>query len=209
MIKRSRIAVLAAAALALTAVSCGSDEKAATTTESTTTSAPAVTEPSTVETDAPASSTTAAETTTTAASTTAAPAEPGTLVLYSGRNEGLVAPLIEQFEKETGIKVEVRYGSSSEMGAQLLEEGDKTPADVFYSQEVGALGMLSIAGLLSSLPDDVVALADERFQPADGNHWVGVTGRSRVIVYNPDLVPEPPTGVLELTDAKWAGKVAI
>ena len=130
------------------------------------------------------------------------------ITVYSGRDEELVAPLIEKFTEETGIDVEVRYGDSAEMGAQLLEEGDKTPADVFYSQEVGAVGVLAEADLLAALPEDVVSTVDERFHPGDGNAWVGVTGRSRVIVYNPDLT-DAPAGVEELTDPKYKGKVAI
>lgn len=130
------------------------------------------------------------------------------ITLYSGRDEELIAPLIAQFTEETGIEVDVRYGQSAEMGAQLLEEGDGTPADVFYSQEVGAVGVLSEAGLLAELPKEVVEQVDERFRPGDDGQWVGVTGRSRVIVYNPDLV-EAPEGVEELTAEAYRGKVAI
>lgn len=130
------------------------------------------------------------------------------LTLYSGRDEELIAPLIEQFTEDTGIEVEVRYGDSAEMGAQLLEEGDATPANVFYSQEVGAVGVLDEAGLLAELPSDVIDQVDSRFQPGKDRRWVGVTGRSRVIVYNPDLI-DAPKGVEELTDEKYKGKVAI
>lgn len=129
------------------------------------------------------------------------------LVIYSGRDEELVGPLIEKFEEETGIETEVRYGNSAELGAALLEEGDNTPADVFYSQEVGAVGVLSKAGLLTPLPTEVVELVDERFRPAEGTDWVGVTGRSRVMVVNPDVVPDPPSTVLELTDPKYKGQI--
>lgn len=211
---RHRSVVLAlVATVATVGAACGSDESsdsASTSPPATQAPAdtPAATEPPETEppttdaptTDAPSSEPPASE---------PASGSAGTLTLYSGRNEALLAGLIEQFEADTGIDVEVRYGSSAEMGAALLEEGENTPADVFYSQEVGAVGMLAREGLLSSLPDEVVALADERFQPAEGNHWVGVTGRSRVIVYNPDLVPSPPAGVLELTDPQWDGQVAI
>lgn len=139
----------------------------------------------------------------------ASPAGGGeSITLYSGRNEELVQPLIDQFETATGIGVEVRYGSSAEMGAALLEEGDGTPADVFYSQEVGALGELDKAGLLAPLPDEVISLVPERFQPKASKDWVGVTGRSRVIVYNPDLVADPPATVLDLTDPIYADQVA-
>lgn len=130
------------------------------------------------------------------------------LVLYSGRDEKLVQPLIDDFEAATGISVDVRYGNSAEMGAQILEEGSGTPAEVFYSQEVGAVGVLEEAGLLAELPQAVVDRVPARFRPTANNQWVGVTGRSRVIVYNPDLVDDLPEGVLDLTDPKYAGKLA-
>jgi iron(III) transport system substrate-binding protein len=143
-----------------------------------------------------------------ATDTTEASGGDAELVIYSGRDEELVAPLIEQFEEETGISTEVRYGNSAEMGAALLEEGENTPADVFYSQEVGAIGVLESADLLSPLPQDVVDQVGERYRPSEGTDWVGVTGRSRVLVVNPDVVAEAPTSIQDLTDPKYAGQVA-
>lgn len=134
--------------------------------------------------------------------------EDAELVIYSGRNEELVDPLITRFEEASGYEVSVRYGASAEMGAALLEEGDRSPADVFFSQEVGVLGVLEDAGMLADMPLEVVARAEERFRPAEGTRWVGVTGRARVIVYNPDLVDTVPTGVLDLTDPQYEGQVA-
>ncbi len=135
-----------------------------------------------------------------------------TIVLYSGRDEKLVQPIIDAFTEDTGIKVDVRYGDSAEMGAQLLEEGDATPAHVFYSQEVGSVGVLANAGLMAPLPDEIIERVDERFRPGEGKEWVGVTGRSRVIVYNPDKLEELgldlPAGVMDLTDKQYAGQVA-
>lgn len=128
--------------------------------------------------------------------------------LYSGRDEELLAPLVEAYERDHDVDIDVRYGDSAEMAAQLLEEGERTPADVFYSQEVGAIGALAKAGLLGSLPQPVVEGVDERFRPAEGTEWVGVTGRSRVIVYNPDVVEEAPEGIEDLTDEQYADQVA-
>lgn len=132
-----------------------------------------------------------------------------TITLYSGRDEELVQPLIDEFSAATGITVDVRYGNSAEMGAQILEEGEATPADVFYSQEVGAVGVLAKEGLLAPLPGDIVDRVGERFQPADDDLWVGVTARSRVIVYNPDLLDEVPQCATALTDPAYEGDVAI
>lgn len=187
--RRLRWAALTAA-LALTAAACGDDADGTDPAPVATDPAPAATDP--------------------AAPTTSGDSLAGQqLTLYSGRNEGLIQGVIDAFEAKTGVEVKVRYGSSAEVGAALLEEGERTPADVFYSQEVGAVGVLAKAGLLSELPADLVGSVDPRFQPPAGNLWVGVTGRSRVIVYNPELVPDPPAGVLELTDPKWNGQVAI
>ncbi|HEX4931352.1 MAG TPA: iron ABC transporter substrate-binding protein [Gaiellaceae bacterium] len=131
-----------------------------------------------------------------------------TLVVYSGREEELVAPLFDRFEEETGIKVEVRYADSAELAATIAEEGDNSPADVFFAQDPGSLG--AVEGQLAKLPDGVLDRVDARFRD-DGGHWVGTSGRARVIVYNTDELTEAevPDSVFDLTDPKWKGKIGI
>lgn len=133
----------------------------------------------------------------------------GELVLYSGRNEQLVAPIIEQFTEESGIEVTVRYGSSSEMNALLSEEGANSPAQVFLSQDAGALGSLGSAGLLATLPDDLTSLIPQGFTSEDGT-WIGVTGRARVLAYDSSVLSadQVPDTVDALVAPKWNGKVA-
>jgi len=130
------------------------------------------------------------------------------IVLYAGRDEELVQPLIEKFEEETGIEVEVRYASSAELAAQLLEEGDNSPANVFFAQDAGALGAASKAGLLTKLPQEIYDLVPSAYSAADGM-WVGVSGRVRVMNYNPNTVTELPKSVFDLADPIWKGRVAI
>ena len=139
----------------------------------------------------------------------AAAAEAGELIVYSGRNENLVGPLLEQFTEATGIEVTARYGGSAELAAQLLEEGERTPADVFLSQDAGALGALQDADMLTTLDTAVLDKVPAKYRSAD-DQWVGVSGRSRVLVYNPELVAEAdlPESVFELTEPAYEGKVA-
>jgi iron(III) transport system substrate-binding protein len=132
------------------------------------------------------------------------------LTIYSGRTQNLVGPLLERFNKETGIAIDVKYGESAELALLLAEEGDRTPADVFLSQSPGATGFLDGKGLLGQLDAAVVGKVDRRFHAGDGA-WVGVSGRQRVLVYNKDLVAarDLPGSVLDLTDRRFAGKVAV
>ncbi|MEW5961532.1 MAG: extracellular solute-binding protein [Chloroflexota bacterium] len=132
----------------------------------------------------------------------------GDLTIYSGRGEDLVGPLIEQFEQETGLNVEVRYGDTAEMAATILEESDNSPADIYYGQDAGALGALAKAGRLAPLPEDVLNLVAPRFRSPEGL-WIGTSGRARVIVYNPERTNEAdlPDDIFGLCDPKWKGRL--
>jgi iron(III) transport system substrate-binding protein len=132
----------------------------------------------------------------------------GPITVYSGREEELVAPLFDRFTEETGIEVEVRYGDSAELAATIAEEGDNSPADVFFAQDPGSLG--AVDAQLEELPEDVLERVDARFRDADGR-WVGTSGRTRVLVYNTEAVSEDelPASVLDLTEPEWEGRVGI
>jgi iron(III) transport system substrate-binding protein len=132
------------------------------------------------------------------------------LTIYSGRTQNLIGPLLERFNKETGIAIDVKYGDSAELALLLDEEGDRTPADVFLSQSPGATGFLAGKGRLGQLEAGVLDKVDPRFRNADGR-WVGISGRQRVLVYNSEQVTEAelPDSVLELTGDRYAGKVAV
>jgi len=132
------------------------------------------------------------------------------VLIYSGRSEALVGGLLEIFEEETGVEVQVRYGSTTEMAATLLEEGAHTPADVFLSQDAAALGAVSRAGLFRELNDEILSRVPERFRSPSGE-WVGVSGRARTIVYNTERVSlgELPRSLQEVGDSRFRGRFGV
>lgn len=128
------------------------------------------------------------------------------LIVYSGRSESLVKPLFDQFTAQTGIRVEARFGDSAELAAQISEEGSGTPAQVFFSQDAGALGALNKSDLLAPLPDSVSSLVPAEYRTPN---WVGTSARVRTLVYDPAKFPKPPKTVFDLTAAKYSGQVAL
>ena len=140
--------------------------------------------------------------------TTTAAKQSGELVVYSGREEELVEPLFERFEEETGIDVDVRYADSAELAATIAEEGGNSPADVFFAQDPGSLG--AVDDQLAELPEGVLDRVAPEFRDSNG-HWVGTSGRARVLVFNTDelTADEVPDSVFDLTDPTWKGKVGL
>src|SRR5699024_6238781 len=98
---------------------------------------------------------------------------------------------------------------SNELAHQVAAEGDRSPADVIYTEESSPLIMLAEKGLLAPLDDQTVSSIPEEYRDGD-NRWTGVLGRSRVVVYNPNLISESdlPDSVMDLVDDDWKGKFA-
>src|SRR5688500_3057553 len=132
------------------------------------------------------------------------------LTIYSGRNQELIEPLLERFSEETGIPIDVRYGDSSDLALLIDEEGENSPADVFLSQSPGSTGYLDSKGRLRPLADDELGLVPSRFRADDGR-WVGISGRVRVFVYNPELVDEAdlPDSVFDVTSPRFRDRLGV
>ena len=129
------------------------------------------------------------------------------LVVYSGRSENLIQPLIEKYEESAGIDIDVRYADSVDLALRLGEEKESSPADVFISQSPGAVEYVDAAGLLEPLPNDITDLGVS----IGGGTSMALSGRQRVVVYNTDNVSqdELPDSIFDLTEENYLGRVAI
>jgi iron(III) transport system substrate-binding protein len=132
------------------------------------------------------------------------------LTVYTGRTESLVGPLLERFEDQTGIAVDVRYGDTNDLALLIGTEGDRSPADVYWGQSPGATAYLAGRDLLAPLPAATLAAVAPGFGDPDGR-WVGVSGRERTLVYDSSAVEqsELPDSVFDLTQPRYRGRVAL
>ena len=130
----------------------------------------------------------------------------GPLTVYSGRSLSLVGPVLEQFTEATGIEVETKYADTAELAALLFEEGQRSPADVFFAQDAGALGAVADAGLFAQLDEATLERVAPGFRDADG-FWVGISGRARTAAYTTLKDIELPDSILDFTAPEWSGRI--
>lgn len=133
--------------------------------------------------------------------------DPDKLTIYSAQHENLTEAWAKKFQDDTGIKVQIRYGSDSSMGAQIVQEGAKSPADVFLTENSPAMTTVQNAKLLAPVDASTIAQVGETYAPSS-KEWVGIAARSTVLVYNPGKITEAelPKSIMDLQDPKWAGK---
>jgi iron(III) transport system substrate-binding protein len=130
------------------------------------------------------------------------------VVVYAGRSEELVDPILRRFEELSGATVRVQYAGTAELAATILEEGQNSPADLYFAQDAGALGAVAREGMLIELPADMLGMVDSRFNDRNGR-WIGLSGRARAVIYNTDNVSEGeiPESILDFTDPAWEGRL--
>lgn len=134
----------------------------------------------------------------------------GSLVVYSGRSEPLIQPVLSAFEeKYPRVEILIKSGSNSQLANALIEEKANPQADVFITTEIFTAHALSQEGIFQSYEPVGYENLPDKYK-AEGASWVGLTERLRVIMYNKDLVSqeELPKSMFDLTDPKWKGQIA-
>jgi iron(III) transport system substrate-binding protein len=132
----------------------------------------------------------------------------GSMTVYCGRNETRARPLLERLAVQLEINMQVRYAATAELAAALLEEGEDSPADLFFVQDGGALGALGAAGRLRPLPAKILGRVEPQFRSRRGD-WIGTSARVRALVYNTDNVEQAdlPDSVDNLLEPRWTGRI--
>lgn len=132
------------------------------------------------------------------------------LIIYSGRAERLIKPVLDAFTAKTGTQIELLSSGTTELVNRLKAEGDRTPADLLITNDAGSLELARTAGLLRPLNMREIDRAIPPQFRAPDNSWIGLSGRFWIIVYNTNQVmPEQLRSLLDLADAKWKDKIAI
>lgn len=133
---------------------------------------------------------------------------PVTLTMYNGQHKEIGEAIAKAYEAKTGIHIDIRKGSSNQLASQIIEEGDRSPADIIYTEESPPLNNLGELGLLAKIDDATLNMMPKEYVGANGT-WMGITARTRIVVYNPKKVDEKdlPTTVMDFANPEWEGRV--
>ena len=131
------------------------------------------------------------------------------ITVYNAQHEELLDELAPKFTKATGIDVKLRHGEDFELGNQLVQEGNRTPADVFLTENSPAMSLVESKGLLAPLDMATLARIPKQYRPASGD-WTGFAGRSTVLVYDKAKVKDAdlPDSILDLAKPEWKGRTS-
>ena len=132
------------------------------------------------------------------------------ITLYSGQHVQTTDSLVSAFEKATGISVNVRSDDEDTLADQIVAEGNRSPADVFFTENSQALEFLQEKGLLAAVTPSTLAETPARYDSPQGD-WLGVSARVSVLIYNPSLISKSqlPTTVPQMANPKYRGKLAL
>jgi iron(III) transport system substrate-binding protein len=132
------------------------------------------------------------------------------ITLYNGQHVQTADALVAAFEKEhPNISVAVRNDDEDTFDAQIVQEGSRSPADVFFTENSPALEYLQQRGLLAKVDSSTLAKTPSKYNSPQGD-WVGVSARVSVLIYNSSLIKKNalPTSVLQLANSKYKGELA-
>ena len=140
---------------------------------------------------------------------TTAPQASDSIIVYSGRSDKFIKPVLENFTKKTGVKVTVHAGKSTGLLNKLKIEGDRTDADLFISNDAGTLQKGSDMGLFAAIPQAITSQIEKNYR-AEDDTWVGLSARARVLVVNKNSkIANTINSVFDLAKPELKGQLGI
>lgn len=141
------------------------------------------------------------------AATSAAPASAADEVnIYSYREPGLIAPLMDAFTKKTGIKANVVFAKDG-LTERIKAEGANSPVDVLLAVDIARLAEAKESGIAQPLKSAAIdAGIPAAYRDPEGE-WIGLSQRARVIYASRDRVKQDTITYEELADPKWKGRI--
>lgn len=134
------------------------------------------------------------------------------VVVYTALDELYSRPILDAFERKTGIKVLAQYdgeaAKTTGLVNRILFEKSRPRADVFWNNEILQTIALKNEGALEPYLSPSAAGIPSVFKDAEG-YWTGFSARARVVIYNTDLVSDPPRSIRDFLDSRWRGKAAM
>jgi iron(III) transport system substrate-binding protein len=129
--------------------------------------------------------------------------------LYSSRHYNTDMKLYSDFEKQTGIKVNLIEGKGQELLQRIKSEGRNSPADIFLTADVGNIWQAQQAGIFTPVKSSILTQRiPANLRDTLKNEWFGLSTRVRVIIYNKAKVnPSQLSTYEELANPKWRGKL--
>ena len=134
------------------------------------------------------------------------------VVVYTALDEMYSRPILDQFEAKTGIEVRAVYDTEASkttgLVTRLMEEHSRPRADVFWNNEVVQSIVLKNKGITQAYRSPSAEAIPGGFKDPEG-YWTGFAARGRVVIYNTELVTDPPSSVEAFLEPAWTGKAAM
>lgn len=132
------------------------------------------------------------------------------VIIYSGRSENFVEPVLRDFERETGIRVRLLSGNATSFAHRIVEERSRPQADIFLANDAGVMEFLRLQGVLTPITSPGIERIPTELR-ADDNAWTGLSVRARIFMYNKDLIDEAgmPQSIFDISDPRYRGRFAV
>ena len=136
------------------------------------------------------------------------------VVIYTSVDQVFSEPILQDFERDTGIRVKAAYdveaSKTTGLVNRLIAEKDNPKCDVFWNSEIGRTIVLKQKGILRPYRSPSAVDIPKQFRDKE-DYWTGFAARARVLVYNTRLLSEDkvPKSIFDLADKKWRGNFAL